>query len=144
MRRGFTLIELIVALGIVAVMAAVGLGVLGGVQRKSNDNIAIGIVAQLGSNMSHYAAFNAGAYPANMSAATWAQMIAALGSYAELPSATPSVLQNFTGYVDTTGSTFQFVFTAKNGTGAWYCHDPNGMAQLSGTPSGGGPWSGCP
>jgi prepilin-type N-terminal cleavage/methylation domain-containing protein len=146
-RRGFTLVELIVALGIVAIMAAVGVGIYTGIQRKSNDNIAIGVADQVSSNMAHYAAFNMGLYPAGLAAASWTTTMQALGSYAEFSQTTPSIFTSpgaFQAYSDGGGSTFQLAFKAAGGTGTWYCRDPNGLAALSTAPSGNGPWSGCP
>jgi prepilin-type N-terminal cleavage/methylation domain-containing protein len=146
-RRGFTLIELLVALGIVAVMAAVAGSIYSGIQRKSNDNIAIGLADQLASNFGHYAAITMSGYPANLSGVTWQQAVGALGQYAEFPSTTPSIFTGAGGLIvwtDSAGSTFQIAFRAAGGTGTVYCRDPNGLAAIGSLPSSGGPWSGCP
>jgi prepilin-type N-terminal cleavage/methylation domain-containing protein len=146
-RRGFTLVELIVAMTILAVMAAAGLGAYSGIKQKSNDNIAIGLADQLAQNLAHYAALNGGAYPAGITNDSWSSIVYALGSYAELGTTAPAIVSGRTGgllvYTDATGSTFQIEFTAAGGTGTVYCRDSVGLAPLSSWQTA-GPFSGCP
>jgi prepilin-type N-terminal cleavage/methylation domain-containing protein len=145
---GFTMIELIVAMTIIAVMAAAGLGIYSGIKRKSNDNVAIGLADQLAGNLQHYAALNGGAYPAGIPEDSWSSIVYALGSYAEFGTTAPAIISGPGGgllvYTDAAGSTFQIEFTAAGGTGTVYCRDPNGLATLGSWSGGAGPWAGCP
>lgn len=149
-RRAFTLIELIVALAIVALMAAIGYASYIGVEKHSRDNMAIGMADQVAANLNHYMGF-AGTYPTGYTgqgAATWNQIMTAMGQYAEFPATPPPVFPGTNGFVvytDSAGSTFQIVFQANGGTGTIYCRDPNGQGTLPSWPTGAGPWwTGCP
>jgi prepilin-type N-terminal cleavage/methylation domain-containing protein len=148
-RRAFTLIELVVALGIVAMLAAMGYAAYIGVQQKSRDDAAINMADQVAANLNHYMGF-VGYYPTGYTGqgnATWSQIMTALGSYAEFSTTAPSIFASpgaFAVYTDAAGSTFQIAFKAAGGTGTVYCRDPNGMAAISSMPSTAGPWSGCP
>ena len=143
-RAGFTLIETIVTLAIVAAMAGVGLQIYSCVRQRANDNIAIGLADQVAANMQHYNA-TYGAYPVTTNATWWPQMITDLGSLAEFPGATPAIYGNFMAWTGPGNppTTFQLAFVAAGGTGTWYCRDTNGLATIS-APPGWGPWNGCP
>jgi prepilin-type N-terminal cleavage/methylation domain-containing protein len=144
---GFTMIELIVAMTIIAVMAAAGLGIYSGVRQRSNDNIAIGLADQLAGNLQHYAALNSGAYPAGIPNDGWSAIVGALGTYAEFSSTVPSIVAspgNLLVYTDSVGATYEIEFKAAGGTGTVYCRDPNGLAALGSWSGGAGPWAGCP
>jgi prepilin-type N-terminal cleavage/methylation domain-containing protein len=152
-RRGFTLIELVVALGVVALLAALGYAAYMGVQRNSRDSSAIALADQVAANFQHYAALNGGVYPA-CSSGGWDGIMTCLGQAAEFsPTPLPPVFDYKTpggwGSINPctncgTG-TFQLEFSARGGTGAFYCRDPNGLAKIPAWDNPpGGPYQGCP
>jgi len=144
-RAGFTMIEMIVAMAILAVMVAAGLGLYSDVRRKSNDNIAIGMAQQLAANLQHYAALDGGAYPAGEGAANWPAIMTALRPYQEFTPTVPVLFSAPGGialYTDAVGSTYQIMFASSGGASA-YCLDPNGLSTMQWN-GGNGPWAGCP
>jgi prepilin-type N-terminal cleavage/methylation domain-containing protein len=140
-RRGFSLIELVVAMAILAIVAAMVSPSYVGQLQRARDSTAIGLADQLAANIAHYMAWTGS--PPSASGAGWSTYVGSLGSYAELPSTQPSVFSNVAVYSDGT-STFQIQFKANSGTGSVYCRDLNGLGTLASWNSAGGPWSGCP
>ena len=67
-RRGFTLIELIVVIGIIAILATLGLTTFGGIQKKARDAKRKGDLKDMQTALAQYYADN-GSYPPT--AGTW-------------------------------------------------------------------------
>jgi len=147
-RRAFTLIELMVAVSILSLAAAMLYPSYASTWQQANDKTAIGLADQLAANLQRYMGWT-GTYPASLPATRgsggWTSVIQALGTYAELPSTIPPILAsgNFQAYSNAAGSTFQIEFKASGGTGTAYCRAPNGLATITWSDSA-GPWTGCP
>lgn len=139
--RGFSLIELVVAMAVLAIVAAMVSPSYVGQLQRARDSTAIGLADQLAANIAHYMAWTGA--PPSASGAGWSAYVGYLGSYAELPSTQPSVFSNLAVYSDG-AATFQIQFKANGGTGSVYCRDQNGLGTLASWNSAGGPWSGCP
>jgi len=138
-RRAFTLVEVVVALAILALAGAMLYPSFAATRQQANDKTAIGLADQLAVNLLHYAALNGGTYPANYDNC-WYGTILKMGSAAEFSSVPPAIFMangadtsgcNLITWSDAAGSTFQIEFQATGGTSTLYCRDPNGIAQLS-------------
>jgi len=141
---GFTLIELAVAMAVLAVLVATIAPAYIGPQQQARDSTAKDAADKAAANLQYYMAMN-GAYPVTPNPTWWPQMITALGQFNQLPAATPSIFGNFMAWTGPGNppTTFQIAFVAAGGTGAWYCRDQNGLATIA-APPGWGPWTGCP
>jgi len=151
--QGFTLVELVVAMGLLAILASVSYASYGGLQRRSADDTAIALVDQMADNFQHYAGLE-GTFPLGAQGQDWSAIITALGADAEFPSTPPAMFKanasDSTGtlinaYTDAAGSTFQIAFKSATGTGTVFCKDSNGYAVVAASTLGqNGPWNGCP
>lgn len=154
MRKAFAIIELVVALGVIALLAALGYASYMGVQRNSRDSAAIALADQVAANFQHYAALNGGQYPSMSGCTGWDGIMACLGQAAEfsrtpLPPVfdyrTPGGWGSINPCANCGTGTFQLEFSARGGTGAVYCRDPNGVAKIQAWDNPpGGPFQGCP
>ena len=152
-RQGFTLIELVVAMGLLAILASVAYASYAGLQRRSADDTAIALADQVADNFQHYSGFE-GTFPLGTQAQDWSAVVTALGADAEFPSTPPAMFKTnasdstgslINAYTDAGGSTFQIVFKSATGTGTVFCKDANGYASVAGSSLGqDGPWTGCP
>jgi len=162
-RRGFTLIELIVAMALIAILASVGLAVYSGQIAQAHTHALIQTMDQINTAMAVFQGYNSSSgYPekgnppadnsltdgaANSGAAAYSQLTADLASVgvSGLPAGSggslPSGISSFTYEPNdtTTPSTYTIVATAANGTTDVLCADPvNGVVDLG---AGGSPQS---
>ena len=156
-RPGFTLLEVIIALALVAGLVTLGLQQYTSIQQQSADKTAIATADQLAQNFAHYASLHNGVYPwVNGGTWTWGGAIGQMGGsgggnitgYAEFQTVCPAIFSTnncyniWTGDGLSNGAAFYIVFTAAGGTGTWYCRDAVGVAT---TPyNANQPWYRCP
>ncbi|HLJ58885.1 MAG TPA: prepilin-type N-terminal cleavage/methylation domain-containing protein [bacterium] len=144
-QRAFTLVETIIAMGVVLILGAIAYASYAGIEAQSRDKAGVSIADGVAQNLGHYAALNGGLYPTGRTSASWATIMGDLGTLAEYSATAPTTFTGSGGFLvyDTAGNTFQIEFWASGGSGAVYCRTPNGLAQITKQNSD-GPWTGCP
>ncbi len=152
-RKGFTLIEMAVAVAVAALIGTVAYAGFIGAKQQAADKSAIGVADGIADNFTHYAALNNGTYPASLQAQNFSAITSALGTLSEyvgVPAIVKSSGSDTTGtymnaYTDSGGTTFQVLVKGANGTGTVYCRDANGLTSVASSTLGtNGPWTGCP
>ena len=125
-RRGFTLIEVLITVSIIAVLAAIGLATYTGAQKRSRDARRMADLEAVRSALELYRA-DINAYPIATSAPTNAQYLtlgATLALYiTPLPSDPGTTLYTY-GSTGASGSTYSLCATREILTPASYCLNP--------------------
>jgi prepilin-type N-terminal cleavage/methylation domain-containing protein len=154
--RGFTLIELIVAMAVVAILAAVGISIYSGQIAQAHTHSMIQVMDELKTGIAAFQGYNAtGLYPekgtpasdtvnadnaANTGAASYNALVADLATVGV--NNLPTYANVFASWTyqpadTTTPPTYTLTATAAGGTGDVICLDPvNGVVNLGagGTP----------
>jgi prepilin-type N-terminal cleavage/methylation domain-containing protein len=166
-RAGFTLVELIVAMSIIAILAALGYAAYSRYRASANDAVAQDYADKIATNIAHCAAVN-GTVPVSGVAPAFTSIVTSLasagpGSCTELlnPTAGPAPAVFQASASDAAGTliqmsanggsansmTFQIIFEAAGGTGTVFCRDLNGLGSVTSVTLPGSvtyPVSGCP
>lgn len=111
-KSGFTIVELLIVIVVIAILAAITIVAYNGIQQRARDSTAAQLTSQAGRKILAYQALN-GSYPP------------------DLPSADISDTSNLQ-YSVTTGSTPTFCVTGTNGNSSFYLNNSTATAPTKG------------